>query len=206
MASVLSPHELNAPAETALNGVAGAHLRSVVADRQQQRDCVAVGQVCVGVVEAGGEFVGEEPFALQCFGEQDSSGGDRVRCRGVVRGDGGVGSEPARVPVTGGDGGERSVGRVGLPEAVVRSELSRLWIGRPPGRASSRVPSARRWVQRHARRRSTPSTVQTRLCVQPAEVASSINPNSTAGGPVDAGGDRTAHPQPVFPRSTASWR
>ena len=67
-------------------GVAGAHLRSVVADRQQQRDCVAVGQVCVGVVEAGGEFVGEEPFALQCFGEQDS-GGDRVRCRGVVRGD-----------------------------------------------------------------------------------------------------------------------
>ena len=73
-----------------------------------------------------------------------------------------------------------------------RSELSRLWR-RPPGRASSRVPSARRWVQRHARRRQ--NRTRGGVVDQPQQHG--------FGGPVDAGGDRTAHPA-VFPRSTAS--
>ena len=42
-----------------LSGVTSTHLRAVVADRQQQRDLVVVGQVCVGVIKAGGDVVGD---------------------------------------------------------------------------------------------------------------------------------------------------
>ena len=71
----------------------------------------------MGVVEAGGEVVGEEPFAGQCFGEQDS-GGDRVRCRGEVGGDPFAGHHiNDRIGVFGGSAC-RELGAVPAPQLV----------------------------------------------------------------------------------------
>ncbi len=69
-----------------LGGVTSTHPRAVVADRQQQWHLVVVGQFAVGVIEAGGGLVAEEPFVLECFGEQYPSS-YRVRCRCEMAGD-----------------------------------------------------------------------------------------------------------------------
>ena len=69
-----------------LGGVTGAHLRAVVRHCQQQRHTVIVWQVCVGVIEAGGERSAEQLFVLVCFREQDPNS-NRVRCRCEMAGD-----------------------------------------------------------------------------------------------------------------------
>ncbi len=74
------------------------------------------------------------------------------------------------------------------------------WIGLPPGRASSRRPSARRCCHRHNRPLSSSSTAHARPSVQPAPTASSTSPNNAAlAAPSTRAGTGPLIPNAIFP-------